>query len=92
MLFRTGKHPNRKTWCSPTSGGLDLEMKVKHYKYAEKYVYPLHDNLFANIEPMFGTADGPFTFQQDNAYIKYILLFEVFLFCHGQHKALTCSN
>ena len=64
---------------------------------AEKYVCLLHDNLFANIESMFETADRPFIFQQDNAppyrvaYTKllYIFLFEVFLFCHGQHKALT---
>ena len=34
---------------------------------AEKYVTKKHDNLFANFESMFGTADRPFTFQQDNA-------------------------
>ena len=34
---------------------------------AEKYVCLLHDNLFANVESMFGTAYRPFIFQQDNA-------------------------
>ena len=34
---------------------------------AEKYFCLLHDNLFANVEPMLGTADRPFIFQQDNA-------------------------
>ena len=33
---------------------------------AEKYVCLLHDNLFANVELMFGTAHWPFIFQQDN--------------------------
>ena len=34
---------------------------------AEKHVCLLHDNLFANVESMFETADRPFIFQQDNA-------------------------
>ena len=34
---------------------------------AEKYVCLLHDNFFANVESVFGTADRPFIFQQDNA-------------------------
>ena len=34
---------------------------------AEKYVCLLHDNLFANVESMFGIDDRPFIFQQDNA-------------------------
>ena len=34
---------------------------------SEKYVCLLHDNLFANVESMFGTADRSFIFQEDNA-------------------------
>ena len=40
MLFRTGKDPSGKTWCSPTSAGLDLKMTVKDYEFGAQNKRP----------------------------------------------------
>ena len=54
-------------WGCTGPNGVGKSVVCHRTMNAEKYVCLLHDNLFANIESMFGTDDRLFIFQQDNA-------------------------
>ena len=54
-------------WGCTGPNGVSVLVVCNRTINAEKYVCLLHDNLFATVEAMFGTADRPVIFLEDNA-------------------------